>query len=190
MRLFLALDVDEPVRAAVGGWVAALQQRLDVRASGLRVPRLDALHITLHFLGDVTASHADALLCALADPLSVPAFDATLGEVGTFPPRGSPRVVWVGLAGGREQALAVHEALATRLQAAGIAPAFEPRGYTPHLTLGRFKPTPDRGRSVLRAIGGIPPPQARWRVDHVTLYESDLSENRARYAVRATTRLP
>ena len=189
MRLFLALDVDEEVRTAVAAWTTAMRRRLDTDAAGLRFPRLDALHITLHFLGDLPEAAGDALVHALAEPLTISAFDATLQEVGTFPPRGAPRVVWGGLADGRDRALLVHEALVPRLQLAGVAPAFEPRGYTPHLTLARLRPSPDRGRSVVGALARVSPPRARWRIDHVTLYESDLSENRARYEVRATTRL-
>lgn len=188
-RLFLAFDIDESVRAATAAWIAALRRAIDPDAAGLRFPRLDALHLTLHFLGDVDTAGADALLSGLAAPLAIPAFDASLGAVGTFPPRGAPRVVWAGLAAGRAQAEAVHAALLPRLEAAGVVPAFEPRGYTPHLTLARLRPTADRGRSILRAIAELPPPDARWRVDHVTLYESDLSENRARYTVRAMTPL-
>jgi RNA 2',3'-cyclic 3'-phosphodiesterase len=189
MRLFLALDVDEGVRTAAAAWMSELKRHIDVHASGLRFARLDALHVTLHFLGDVSVASVDGLRQALAERLPIPAFDATLEDTGTFPPRGSPRVVWAGLVAGRHEAVAVHDALIPRLQSAGVQPAFEPRGYVPHLTLARLRPTPDRGRTLLRALAAVPPPRATWTIDHVTLYESDLSENRAKYAIRASTPL-
>jgi RNA 2',3'-cyclic 3'-phosphodiesterase len=189
MRLFLALDIDAEVRRAVEAWTSAIRGELGRDADGLRTPRLDALHLTLHFLGSVDGAHANALGEALATPLPIPAFAASLGAVGTFPPRSSPRVVWVGLADGREQVLAIHEALQPRLQETGVLPAFEPRGYTPHLTLARLRPGAIRGGTLHRALEAVPPPRATWRVDHVTLYESDLSENRAKYAIRAKTAL-
>jgi 2'-5' RNA ligase len=190
MRLFLALDVDDAVRRAAAAWMSALTDHLHTSdAAGLRAPRLDALHLTLHFLGSVDAAHADALRDALAPPLLIPPFTASLGDVGTFPPRGAPRVVWVDLADGREQTLAIHEALLPRLQDAGVLPAFEPRGYTPHLTLARLKPGTLHARTLSSALQHVPAPRATWTIDHVTLYESDLSENRARYRVQASTSL-
>jgi RNA 2',3'-cyclic 3'-phosphodiesterase len=189
MRLFLALDVDAAVRRAVEAWTSAITRELGRDANGLRTPRFDALHLTVHFLGSVDGAHADTLRDALATPLPIPAFTASLGAVGTFPPRGSPRVVWVGLADGREQALAIHEALQPRLEETGVLPAFEPRGFTPHLTLARLRPGAIRGGTLHQALEAVPPPHATWRIDHVTLYESDLSENRAKYAVRASTPL-
>jgi LigT like Phosphoesterase len=80
MRLFLALDVDEGVRTAAAAWMSELKRHLDVHASGLRFARLDALHITLHFLGDVSAAGVDGLRQALAERLPIPAFDATLAD--------------------------------------------------------------------------------------------------------------
>jgi 2'-5' RNA ligase len=189
MRLFLALEVDAGVRHAVEAWTSAITRELGRDANGLRTPRLDALHLTVHFLGSVDSAHADRLRDALATPLPIPAFTASLGAVGTFPPRGSPRVVWVGLADGGEQTLAIHEALQPRLQETGVLPAFEPHGYTPHLTLARLRPGTIRGGTLHRALEAVPPPRATWRIDHVTLYESDLSENRAKYAIRASTPL-
>lgn len=189
MRLFLALDVDEAVRAAAAAWTSALRRHLGAEAAALRVPRLDALHVTLHFLGEVSAASDAALRTALSAPLQRPRFEAALGEAGTFPPQGAPRVIWAGLGAGAAETIAVHDALRPRLQTAGALPAFEPRGYVPHLTLARLRPRSIHRGALSRALAAVPPPQARWTIDHVTLYESDLSGNRARYTVRATTPL-
>jgi 2'-5' RNA ligase len=190
MRLFLAFDVDPIVQNAAAAWVSGVKHHLDAgHAAGLRFAPLDALHVTLHFLGNVDPAAVETLRAALAPPLAIPPFEASLEDVGAFPPRGAPRVLWAGLSSGREQAVAVHAALMPRLREAGVLPAFEPRGYLPHLTLARIRPGSAQGRTVLRLLEAVAPPRATWTIDHVTLYESDLSGNRARYAARATTKL-
>jgi RNA 2',3'-cyclic 3'-phosphodiesterase len=149
------------------------------------------LHLTLHFLGEVDPQRAEALTAALAPALDVPAFDATLGALGTFPPAGAPRVVWSGLALGHEQTIALQTALQPRLRDARLAPPADERPFFPHVTLARVRRTarPGAGRALRAAMATLRPPQARWTVGRVTLYESLLSSGGAQHTARATCAL-
>jgi 2'-5' RNA ligase len=62
-----------------------------------------------------------------------------LAGLGHFPPRGEPRVLWVGVDGG-DELLELHRQVERVLKRAGIPP--EDRKYSPHLTLARLNGTP------------------------------------------------
>src|SRR5690606_39982385 len=62
------------------------------------------LHITLRFLGSVPERRLADVAGALAEASRlVGPFLLELGSCGYFPPRGTPRVLWVGVAAGGDQ---------------------------------------------------------------------------------------
>ena len=87
---------------------------------------------------------------------------------------------WVSIEEGRDETTAIHGELARRLNAAGIA--IESRPFSPHLTLARVRDNEQRrARNVAHRLTDVQMPRVRWRVDHVTLYHSDLSGPAPRY---------
>jgi 2'-5' RNA ligase len=191
MRLFLALDVDADTIAGVHTWIARMRHTLGGAEREIAFVDPDRLHITLQFLGEVEPRLIDALVAALALPLPLQPFEAALGDPGAFPRSGAPRVVWVGLARGRDQAIALHDALGPRLREAGVPPADEARPFFPHVTLGRVRRTarPAAGRALRAAMVAVGPPQGSWTIDRVTLYQSVLSPRGPRYTSRAACQL-
>ena len=133
MRLFLAVELPELLRAAV----VAVQERLRPTEHGWRWVRPEGIHLTLRFLGEVAEARLPELAerwRAAAAGADIP--DIQVSDLGTFPPRGRPRVLWVGLqdrSGGALAALAT--ALESEARAAGFAA--EDRPFAPHLTLAR-----------------------------------------------------
>jgi 2'-5' RNA ligase len=165
-RLFLAVDIDQPTRDAIGEIATALRQRLGPGARATWV-KPDRMHLTLHFFGDADASLEARLLAALEKPIPSRPFSVSFAGVGTFPDRGALRVIWLGLREGGEQLREVHDMLAERL-GVGVE-----RLFTPHLTLARF-----RGRVGHTQVGqvmGVPASAGPCPIDRVTLYESRLS---------------
>jgi len=134
VRLFVALNLPDAVREAV--WRAAAPLReLDLPVTWARV---DALHLTLKFLGDVPDKREGELLAALARaagggdaprPLTL-----ELRGFGAFPGFERPRVFWAGI----EPAPAL-ELLQNRVEQEFAPLGFptEARAFRPHLTLGR-----------------------------------------------------
>jgi 2'-5' RNA ligase len=188
VRLFLAVELDEAVRRAVSETARTLAASLDRQGirRGISWVAPGNLHFTLHFLGEVDEPTAQAVVDRVSPPLSAPPFELALAGLGTFPPSGPPRVIWLGAAEGARELAAVHAEVGRRLEELGVP--LERRPFGAHLTLGRVKaPLGPRLRDMLAAAA--PARAARCRVDHVTLFESRLSPRGATYSVIATARL-
>ncbi len=133
VRSFVAIEVEEPARAAIAAYLATLRGRVEHVA--WTAP--ENLHVTLKFLGGVAAEH----LVSLAEHLAMiapaqPPFTVTYAGVGAFPNAARPQVLWVGAAATELAPLAaiVDDTAAT---VAGVAR--DRRPYHPHVTLGRVR---------------------------------------------------
>jgi 2'-5' RNA ligase len=174
MRQFLAARL--PGRLDSG--VAALQRRIGAELRGWRWVRPEGIHLTLRFLGDVDDSRDARARAVWREVIAGCApFGLRLTDLGRFPPRGRPRVLWVGVEetdpGG---ALAT---LAERLESAARELGFDPesRPFRPHLTLARGgRPGIPSDPAALGIRGS-----AEGRVREVVLYRSDLLPTGARY---------
>jgi RNA 2',3'-cyclic 3'-phosphodiesterase len=176
MRLFVAADVDGPCREAVARAVGRLRDRAESlrRGSSRGVSWVAAqnLHLTLHFLGEIDERRVPALEKALAPPLGIDDTSVGFGPWGVFPPRGVPRVIWIGITGGVATLARAQVLVGQRLEREGIPP--ESRPWSPHLTVGRVKvPSgPLWARLTEEAAPGV---DARCPVTSCTLYRSHLS---------------
>jgi 2'-5' RNA ligase len=186
--LFLALDLDRAAAAAVASWMEELARQLGPsRAAEVRLVEPQRLHVTIRFFGNVDRRQADVLTRALDRPWPLAAFDLALDGTGTFPAEGPPRVVWLGLTDPDQGVVALASAVQGRLREAGLGDPPDSRPLSPHLTVGRVRRTsrPGFGRALSAALAATRPPEGRWRVDRVTLYESFLSRLGPRYEARA-----
>jgi 2'-5' RNA ligase len=137
IRLFLAVWLSPELQDKT----VSLIQQLKRSSFGIKWSPKEQLHFTLKFLGEQSPDLLARIhphLQAIAE--TTPAFKLTLGAGGLFPPRGEPRVLWVGLQDGvvalSHLAAAVDEACAKW----GIAK--EDRPFKAHLTIGRAKASP------------------------------------------------
>ena len=133
-RLFVALDLPDSVKRSLEPLAKGLG---DVRWS---TP--DQQHLTLRFIGEVGNGAVPEVVEALATVPAMP-FALTLEGLGHFPPRGEPRVLWVGVQKSAELAR-LKRRIDRALEQAGIPP--DGRKFAPHVTLARFRepPLPDR----------------------------------------------
>jgi 2'-5' RNA ligase len=179
-RLFAAVELDAAARVAI----EEEQQRVAdlLRRHGAAAPRLvsaEHMHLTLVFIGEVPDDRASAIVSAAAAPIAKPPFGVGFGGVGVFPPRGAPRVLWLGLADGAPAVVELQEMLAARLEPVGVPR--ESRPFHPHLTLGRWKES--RASDRPRADERTPAMVARVEVDSVALVQSRLSSKGPAYTV-------
>src|SRR5207247_613254 len=92
-------------------------------------------------------------------------FEIVFSGVGAFPPRGAPRVLWLGVTEGAEATTALQRQVTDRLEPLGVQP--ERRPYSPHLTLARWRESrPGDARQILSEPVGV---VARVPVTAVTL---------------------
>lgn len=129
MRLFVALDIDDPIRQRIARFTEGVRNF----APDARWAKEESLHVTLKFIGEQGESSVARIREALA---------ATAGRstqvvfrgYGFFPTTNSARVFWIGMEAGPELAALAAEVDA-KLTPLGIAR--EQRKFTPHLTLAR-----------------------------------------------------
>jgi RNA 2',3'-cyclic 3'-phosphodiesterase len=169
-RLFVALDLPEPVRHGLAAWARAQAQGRE----DLRLVDAEMLHVTLCFLGWREEREAEAIGAAVT-ACATPLPELRLGEGAWLPPR-RPRVLAADLEDGAgavaELQRRVSEAL---VAAAGYEP--ERRTYRPHVTVARV-----RGRARLRAFELDAPPGTPFRGSALTLYRSSLRRDGALYS--------
>jgi 2'-5' RNA ligase len=143
----------------------------------------DALHATVHFLGDVRESEVRGIEDALRESYrDQPSLDATLRGVGVFPDFRRPRILWVALRG--DGLLGLAERAETALSPLGFPP--EEREFRPHVTVARIRSP--RGFAPLAEIVKRDADRTfgETRLDHAVLYKSDLRPERAVYTPLAT----
>ncbi len=163
MRVFAAL----PLPQAAAGALAAALEPVRARFPGIRWVNASGFHVTLHFFGEVEGARLDELQKVMADPgLRGPLITARLGAMGQFPERGAPRVLWVALEAGGEEARGRWEAFQQRIRPLGWQP--DPRGFTPHITVGRA------GREPPRAVDttAFSAPASDFTFSELVLFES------------------
>jgi RNA 2',3'-cyclic 3'-phosphodiesterase len=174
LRLFVAVDVPDAVKAKLAAAVAPYRDRIP----GARWTRSDGWHVTLKFLGAtwprLVDSVHEAVRLAAAD--STP-FETRLTEMGVFPSPGRARVVWVGL----EDSEARFDPMVKRLDEL-LEENFVPemRAFTPHLTLARLNP-PRRIMEFVPELVGKDVRSEPFAIDRLVLYRSHLSPRGATY---------
>jgi 2'-5' RNA ligase len=148
-RVFFALWPDDTTRSALSH-----ATRAAVQASGGRPIAKDRLHLTVAFLGELTA--AGVAVARGVPPIDVGAFELTLDAIGIWP---ESRVLWLAPRSLPAPLEALEAQLWERLAAQGFGA--EDRSYRPHITLAR------RARPV--ETEAVP---VRWRVEELALVES------------------
>jgi RNA 2',3'-cyclic 3'-phosphodiesterase len=188
MRLFVAVDVDDRTRARIARVIDALRTGMEAAASAARISWItpDRLHLTLQFIGAVSEDLAGAIQARLGPALDVPAFELRFGGIGTFPPGGRPRVVWLGIDRGADGLRALHAEVDRRLR--DVPFPRESRAFSPHLTVARFKHAGTRA-DVDRLTQLALEPAGGCTIDHVTLYHSRLSPRGPTYTPLLVTPL-
>ena len=173
MRLFVAATIDPQVAQAISECSSQLRRRAQTLAPGARITwtHADRIHITIRFIGETDEQRAARIAHALSGALDVARFAITIEGLGTFPPRGAPRVLWAGIGDGRESLAKLERDVSAKLASAGTE--VEDRPYHPHLTLARVREAAGLSAGAwLREAGeprfGVSP------VDAITLFQSRL----------------
>ncbi len=125
-RLFVSLELPESV--------ATTLVRLDPGRRGVRWLAGAQLHLTLAFFGNV-AAEAEMKLRDCLGAIRFGAFFLPLAGLGSFPAKGRPKIVWIGVGRGHPHLFQLHKRVADAALAAGVEVDLRP--WHPHVTLAR-----------------------------------------------------
>ena len=133
MRLFVALEIPEPVRERLAALIVAMRPA----ATKAKWVRPENLHVTLKFLGEAAPEKLNAIGEALCCARSEAPIEVRFRGLGSFPNEKRTRVLWAGVEGSANLA-----ALAASVDSVVASAGFpkETRPFFPHLTLARFDP--------------------------------------------------
>jgi 2'-5' RNA ligase len=178
-RVFVAIELPAAVRRNLKEHLDSLRSTVpDARASWVRE---DNLHLTLKFLGDIPVTKVEALAQSAQHAASeVEPFEIVLAGCGAFPPRGQPRVLWVGIEDSSGQLAALQRALEDECAKAGFPR--EERPFHPHLTLARIRrPHDSRHLAAVHKETGFD--QETVRPSELAVIRSELRSEGSRHTV-------
>jgi 2'-5' RNA ligase len=127
-RLFVSIELPESITKQLA--------ELEPGQRGVRWLEPRQMHLTHALLGNVSAEIQVALSEKLQTISWKPFFLPLIG-LGTFPGKGWPKIVWIGVGTGHPHLFQLHK----RVQEALLAVRIEPdlRSFHPHVTLARCR---------------------------------------------------
>lgn len=162
-RVFFALWPDDATRSAI-----SRATRAAVQSSSGRPIAKDRLHLTVAFLGELTAAGLE--VARAVPPVRVGPFDLTLDAVGLWP---ESRILWFAPMAPPDPLGELEATLWDELAARGFVA--EDRTYRPHVTLAR------RARPVEMEVTPVV-----WSVRELALVESFPDGRNVHYEVVQT----
>jgi 2'-5' RNA ligase len=127
-RLFVSIELPDSVRQRLA--------ELDPHLRGVRWLEPNQMHLTLAFLGNVAAEIQKTLSEKLR-AISWKSFFLPLIGLGTFPAKGWPKIIWIGVGTGHPHLFQLHKRVQEALLAVGLEPDL--RSFHPHITLARCR---------------------------------------------------
>jgi 2'-5' RNA ligase len=179
IRTFIAVPLPEELKRAIHNFGQGLVEK----GLRIRLVRPEGIHCTLRFLGDVEEEKVKDIGTAMERAIKgvIPTKLYASG-IGVFPHASRPRVIWVGVKGELKQVERLFLNLQNELEGLGFER--EKRGFSPHLTIGRWKaPLNSFEKKTLKETlkehgewnGG------EFDLKEVVLYKSQLHPSGARY---------
>jgi len=127
-RLFVSIELKDSATSALA--------QLDPHIRGVRWLEPRQMHLTLAFLGSVSAEIQEKLSEKLR-AISWRPFFLPLVGLGTFPMKGWPKIIWIGVGTGHPHLFQLHKRVQEAILGAGLEPDL--RSFHPHITLARCR---------------------------------------------------
>ncbi len=170
----------EGVRAADGAAIVGPVGRGGRGANDVRWVRLDALHVTIRFIGPTLDPDVERIATAVGRVAADGhPFEVRVTGAGAFPGTDRPRALWLGIGAGQTELGALASALDRALVELGWPT--DQRPFRAHLTLARsdgVRAGPRLARRLIAAADGL---SLRWRATSMVLFESQTGGGPARY---------
>ena len=173
MRCFVAIDIDENIKARLKRLQSELRQKTALGRPEVKWVDVGLIHLTLKFLGEVKDRRIMDV-CKIVESVAADykSFTVDIGGVGTF--GSAARVLWVG-AGNSKPLLDLQKELDRNLTEAGFAA--DNKQFSGHLTLCRIKRAKAGRKLQSLAEDYADSALGTLRVDSICIYKSDLTSN-------------
>jgi len=187
MRVFIAIDIDEQIRKALGSLQNELRSKVDIKKSDVKWVNPDNIHLTLNFLGEIKDVQA-VDVCNITKEVASrhESFELALETVGHFGGR-SARVLWVGTGQNSDNLLQLQGDLEEQLASAGWPK--ETRKFSGHLTLCRVRNSKAGVKLAQMTEGYKDFKLGTISADSVSVYQSQLTPKGPVYTVLGNYKL-
>jgi 2'-5' RNA ligase len=139
MRCFIAIDIGEAIRKALGRLQDEMRGKADIKKGDAKWVNPENIHLTLKFLGEIKDEQVVDICNITGDVASRhESFELDIESVGHFGGK-SARVLWVGTGQNIDKLLQLQQDLEQQLDLAGWPR--ENREFSGHLTLCRIRNT-------------------------------------------------
>lgn len=174
-RVFCAVELPDDVREQMRDHITRLRAAVpDVAASWSRV---ENVHLTLKFFGNVEVDRIEAISAAAARTVSeFSTFPIGVGGTGVFPRASRPQVLWIGVSDPTNQLSALQKRFENETADFGT----EDRAYRPHLTIARIR-RPEGARQLADAHLQMQFKPREILLHEVIVFRSELSPKGSRY---------
>lgn len=183
VRAFIAIELPEETRRQLDDIEKQIQDRAGQGAhKAVRWVPASNMHLTLKFLGEVSAANIQSLARTLYNQAyRQTEFDISIGGLGAFPNIRRPRVIWVG-ATAPSALFSLQKGIDAETRQLGYPT--DDRPFSPHLTLGRIAQNarPEEVIQVAQALSETKVGElGRIKVNCIHLFRSDLRPTGAVY---------
>lgn len=134
MRTFIAIELPQKIITAL----ASIQQQLKNTQADVKWVKPENIHLTLKFLGETDEKKIEKIIQVVEDTVKEnKIFSIRLSILGAFPKINFPRVIWVGIDKGDQEAKDIALVLEEKLEKIGVPK--EKRLFSSHITIGRVR---------------------------------------------------
>ena len=178
-RVFCAVELPDVVRAGLEDHI--LRLRKEVPEAAASWSRVENIHLTLKFFGNVEVNRIEKISAAAERVVKqFSTFPIAVGETGVFPRPSRPQVLWIGVNDPSGQLSALQEKFENECAAQGFEK--EDRAYRPHLTIARLR-KPESARSLSDAHLKLQFAPVQVAVKELVVFRSELSPKGSKYTV-------
>ncbi len=162
-RLFVAIDLPQSIQQFL--------VRLDPHIRGVRWTAGDQMHLTLGFFPEVPEDVV-LILREELETIEFRAFFLPVESIGTFPAKGAPKIVWIGVGAAHPHLFQLHKRMQDAALAAGLEADLRP--WLPHISLARCRDVSGGAlRKFLKSNADLE--VGMFRVEAFHLYSSELT---------------
>jgi 2'-5' RNA ligase len=181
MRVFIAIDINEEIRASIRALQGELKDEAGIGKREVKWVEPTNIHLTLKFLGEIRDEEITDV-CTIVERIvgRYNSFNLSVESLGYFGGR-SARVCWIGVGAGKETLCQLQEELEEEFENGGWPK--EERAFTGHLTVCRIKNI-RAGQRIAEVSSNYKDLEAgSVSVDSVKVYQSELTPKGPIYSV-------